>query len=1336
LLAVANARIQLDQIEDFSLALLVLAGGQMSSSTFAYALNELTRLKGVCFHLEDLRPVVAPMLQRPVFATQDRRSLAGPLRRFSHPLLRAREKFKPWEALARSVERGLSEALVHVMQRCQQYDWDLPSFDAEQRLAMWQAFLNNDGAAFTRALDDSRVDARTRAHDSPFVALVEDGCSLIAGRKPAILEAIAHDAFETEMTLLGAMHAQTQELAQALGEANQPWLAANLALLRGDCQPAYEAQERDPSRDWSVESAWIKILVREESEAIDLLESLLRITPTRAHGGSHYFVRFLLALAKLRHRGTQALGGDALHLRVVSREWDDAFSWWLAAMQDPEFATKELPEQSIRNDTHLNALLRGALRRVATNREMPAVYRESLGARRHALPDGAWGAAELSAVLEGRPSLGFGLGTLRSSESAWREVLKIYDPSASTKQKTGRSKQVQWFLSYDASHSRIDGISFSLSSRSEKTHLPWAYTNSVETWSPHDQRIFAACRKVVTGRQGDAALSTDLVTAILPELVGHPDLVCIGEGQPSAVELKIEPPRLVVEEERTATVMRFEPPLGVGEHIANYEPGMLRVFAHAPEQHKLVQSLGFGLRVPKRAKSELDRILPHLIASAPVAQSTIASARQATDLPADERIHVLLEPFGQDLVARVRVRPIEHGAFYQPCSDPAIATFVFENQLLRAKRSFDEERAKCDELLAMCPTLHALVGSEFDGRTQSLEEALALTLELRAPHEILTVHWPKDKHVRAVARLGPASLNLRADAKNGWFHVDASVQIDETRVIELAELLRQVQKKNSTYVQLDENTFVALTDSLHRRLAELAAIAEIKDDTVRVSGWMAGMLRDDVMPKGEALDLLARQRSLERYVAKVPASLRATLRPYQREGFEWLARMDRWGAGAVLADDMGLGKTVMALALLLHRQRHAREALPALIVVPTSLVANWQREAAQFAPKLNVLTWNRLRKTPDLELRGDDVVLISYGLLTREIETVAQRKWGALIFDEAQALKNPLAKRTQAACAIEADFRVALSGTPVENNLGELWSLFRILNPGLLGSRERFDRRFVGPIERDASPGALERLRKVVGPFMLRRRKEDVLEDLPERIEIIREVHLDRDERTLYEATRLKALQDLQAASTSNVGERKLRVLAELTRLRRLCCHPGLIVAQWEGEGAKLDALMEIINELRESGHRALVFSQFVDVLTRVRQRLAREDVSYQYLDGQTLAAKRQAAVDAFQEGDGDVFLISLKAGGTGLNLTAADYVIILDPWWNPAVEDQASARAHRMGQRKVVTVIRLVCQGTIEEKIIHMHAKKRELAESVLEASANPGKVVDLDAMMDLLHE
>jgi SNF2 family DNA or RNA helicase len=471
----------------------------------------------------------------------------------------------------------------------------------------------------------------------------------------------------------------------------------------------------------------------------------------------------------------------------------------------------------------------------------------------------------------------------------------------------------------------------------------------------------------------------------------------------------------------------------------------------------------------------------------------------------------------------------------------------------------------------------------------------------------------------------------------------------------------------------------------------------------------------------------------------LPSTLQAELRDYQIDGFRWLSRLAHWGVGACLADDMGLGKTLQALAVILNRA----PAGPTLILAPTSVCANWISEVQRFAPTLNIVQFGSGDATMDRQsqrqallegLQPFDMLVCSYGLLQQEevAEIMAKVEWQTIVLDEAQAIKNFATKRSQAAMNLQGGFKLITTGTPIENHLGELWNLFRFINPGLLGSLERFNQNFANPIERSQDKPTRLRLKKLIQPFLLRRTKSQVLAELPSRTEILLHVELSQDEMALYEALRREAIAKL-ANSDATAGAKHLQVLAEIMKLRRVCCNPRLVMPDSPFPSAKLQLFGEVLAELLENRHKALVFSQFVDHLRIIRDYLDEQKISYQYLDGSTPAKERKKRVDAFQAGEGDVFLISLKAGGTGLNLTAADYVIHMDPWWNPAVEDQASDRAHRIGQQRPVTIYRLVAKHTIEEKIVDLHQHKRDLADSLLEGAEVSGKI-STDELLKLI--
>ncbi|MEN8191123.1 MAG: DEAD/DEAH box helicase, partial [Thermodesulfobacteriota bacterium] len=389
-------------------------------------------------------------------------------------------------------------------------------------------------------------------------------------------------------------------------------------------------------------------------------------------------------------------------------------------------------------------------------------------------------------------------------------------------------------------------------------------------------------------------------------------------------------------------------------------------------------------------------------------------------------------------------------------------------------------------------------------------------------------------------------------------------------------------------------------------------------------------------------------------------------------------------------------------------------------------------EANRFTPTLNIKTLaGKNREKTIKELGKFDLLITTYTLLQQENELLSGVKWQTVILDEAQAIKNAATKRSKAAMALQSRFKLITTGTPVENHLGELWNLFHFINPGLLGSLNRFNERFAIPIERLHNRDARLKLKKLIRPFILRRIKSQVLEELPERTEITLEVEMQEGERHFYEALRQNAL-DVLEGNREKKG-RHLQILTEIMKLRQACCNPRLIAEETTIESGKLKVFGSLVEELLGGGHKALIFSQFISHLAILREHLDERGIDYRYLDGSTSSGRRKQEVDAFQAGKGDLFLISLKAGGLGLNLTAADYVIHMDPWWNPAIEDQASDRAHRIGQTRPVTIYRLICKDTIEDKIVRLHQEKRDLAGSLLEGSDMSAKMSSED-LLDLI--
>ncbi|MBI2920767.1 MAG: DEAD/DEAH box helicase [Planctomycetes bacterium] len=603
------------------------------------------------------------------------------------------------------------------------------------------------------------------------------------------------------------------------------------------------------------------------------------------------------------------------------------------------------------------------------------------------------------------------------------------------------------------------------------------------------------------------------------------------------------------------------------------------------------------------------------------------------------------------------------------------------------------------------------------------EDALTVLERLRenTPADV-RVEWAGERRLHLTAS-DARELRVTVEKRNDWFGLDGELRVEGGSVSlgALVEALRDGRR----FVRVEGDRWLAITDEFRRRLDALADVALPARKGLGVAPVAVPAAAEALREAGH-LDVVEAWTALERRFRDAmaldpvpPATLTAELRDYQVEGFRWLARLAAWGAGACLADDMGLGKTVQALAALIERAPLG----PALVVAPTSVGANWIAEAAKFAPTLRAVLYRETDRTGPPAFAPGDLVVATYGLALRDADRLEKVSWSTLVLDEAQFVKNSRTKTAAAIARFPADWRLALTGTPVENHLGDLWSLFRALSPGLLGSWDTFRERFAAPIERDRNAVRRQALARLVRPFILRRTKGEVLRELPARTEIVLRAELSPAERALYDQARLVAASRFDRGSTGDPQER-IQILAALTRLRQLACHPRLVMHDAPPSSAKLRLFMETVAELRGGRHRALVFSQFTTYLALVREALDAEKISYQYLDGSTPPAARETAVAAFQRGEGDLFLISLKAGGTGLNLTAADYVLILDPWWNPAVEDQAADRAHRIGQTRPVTIYRLVAADTIEDRILALHASKRELIAGVLAGTDAAGRM------------
>lgn len=725
----------------------------------------------------------------------------------------------------------------------------------------------------------------------------------------------------------------------------------------------------------------------------------------------------------------------------------------------------------------------------------------------------------------------------------------------------------------------------------------------------------------------------------------------------------------------------------------------------------------------------------------------------------DSLIHVSLppqlagpiQPILSELILQMRPRPgaglkvalRAHDSRFRdslvPGQPPEIVPCLSETGPVRLQRNLAGELEAAQEVIERF-ALNKL-SSDGDHEWVAVSDHAALDLLGRlhdAGEDSPRIVWPEGETFRVRGEITPKSLRVQIDDSPDWFGVTGSVTIDGIEV-PLNDLLLAV-REDRQLVRVGDRKFAKISEAFRRRLTQLADTLVAEKGHLKLPAAAVPLaqevLGDDVSLEATAAwhQAIERLESLGSWNPERPTGLDATLRDYQLDGYRWLSRLSRWGVGGVLADDMGLGKTVQTLGILIDRAADG----PALVIAPTSVGENWVREAARFAPSLNAVLYRDCDRDEIIKIAGPGhVLIVSYQLMQRDAKRFATRPWTTLVLDEAQFIKNSQTKTSQAIRTLQADWRLGLSGTPLENHLGELWSLFRTLSPGLLGSWQRFRSRFAEPIERHNDAERREALARLVRPFILRRTKDKVLTELPPRTEITLRAELSPAERKLYEDARLAALAELTHGAAdgekSHEGRRRIQTLAWLTRLRQLACHPSLVEPNWKGTSAKLDLLLSLVDELRDGDHRALVFSQFVKHLGVVREVLDRRGIAYQYLDGSTPSHERQRRVDAFQAGEGDLFLISLKAGGTGLNLTAADYVLHLDPWWNPAVEDQATDRAHRIGQERPVTVYRLVAERTIEEQILQLHADKRELVAGVLDGTDAAARLQTKD-LIDLI--
>lgn len=950
----------------------------------------------------------------------------------------------------------------------------------------------------------------------------------------------------------------------------------------------------------------------------------------------------------------------------------------------------------------------------------------------------------------GKEKLFFSMPQLASvikTQGAWEKTLHLLEELVlGDEKKENRDRRLIWMIAVEESSysGELEG-EFAAKLQLKNKKGEWSAGKRMSTKQLKEYALKEECseldRKIISLLKEDYYYSRDVfdIPECFPLLASHPYLYHFDELHGVKPELESLELQVIYKKEGKNLILTLGPEsIDFSNARAIY---WQKINSHryaftmvSEEAKKLVQLIGAkGLRVPESEADRIQKIVTGLTKLAPLHTDQVAQGVE--ERASDAKIHLYASFVNQMLELSLWIKPFADGE--QLCR-PGIgfSRMMASGNRYQAVRDFDLEKKFLYQVKACLANYLPLTedgeeGAQFDYYCADLEMALELLTALKEleSKEVAVVYWPKGESLRVGATpIDYSHLKLKMNKKNEWFEVEGEIDYPSESSLELVELIKSA--KNSSfkqYIKLDDQTYLKIDRELKRHL-------ELLDN---------GDGQESFKMKLDRTALLAHKQFLEKLQIKnkevssfyqlveevygehyLPSNtFKAELRDYQLTGFNWLKRLSLLGFGACLADDMGLGKTVQTISLLLDRSTEG----PSLVIAPVSVLMNWRDEIQRFAPTLNPIFFSdaspKKRKKDQCSYAPRDVVVISYGLLQRE-EWLHKIDWNVVVLDEAQAIKNFQTKRAQACFDLKAKFKMVTTGTPIENNLSELWSLFHFLNPGLLGSFSAFSKTYMGGSSTlgMSSKSSVNILKKMIAPYILRRKKSEVLTELPEKTEITLRASLSPVERDFYESLRVKAIEDIE--TEQNPGKRLIKMLTELTRLRQAACHPALLNSELQFPSSKLELFWSVLEEILESGHKVLVFSQFVKFLKIIEKEFASKKISYLYLDGKTSQKRREEMVNKFQEGIGEVFLISLKAGGVGLNLTAADYVIHLDPWWNPAVENQATDRAHRIGQTRPVTVYKIVTEGTVEEKVMALHGQKLELAKGILEGSEVPTKL------------
>lgn len=948
--------------------------------------------------------------------------------------------------------------------------------------------------------------------------------------------------------------------------------------------------------------------------------------------------------------------------------------------------------------------------------------------------------------------------SIMEPEEPWKRSLQalINATDTTTTKESQLSVRLVWLVKYNkgkialgpreqkltSSGEWSKGKPLSLSRLYESSKLPYL--------TLQDRKVCRAITKSTNPETHATSFSLKMEKALL-RLVGHP-LLFLSSSPTTPVEFVDGEPELLVEEIGKDLHIRFSQTVNEGNiSIFQETPTRFKIISIKDKHRRIAQITGKdGLVVPKEASDQVLTAIGNIssfmtVHSAIAADAATRDNNDITFVESDSTIHMHLLPYGDGFRLEMFVKPFSKGGSYlKPGQGVENLMAEVGGKRLQTKRNLALEEEKARHVEEMCPILDLAIDMEQENDREwhlhDPDDCLQALSELQDISNEIVIEWPEGERLNITHQASFKNMNLKIRTnRQNWFEMSGHLTLDQDKVIDLKDLLLKVKGSSGRFIKLGDGQFLALTQEFKKKLEELTVFAENfeknKDDGITVHPLAALPLEDLVNMATTTVDegwkkQLKLISDAQNYVPEVPSTLQAELRDYQLEGFNWLARLAHMCVGGCLADDMGLGKTLQSLAIILKNAHNG----PSLVVAPTSVSTNWQSEVHKFTPTLNLKNLPPKDRAEAIAKLGPfDLLITTYTLLQQEMHLLSKVQWQTVILDEAQAIKNAATKRSQAAMSLQSTFKLITTGTPIENHLGELWNLFHFINPGLLGTLNNFNEKFAIPIERYQDREAKMKLKKLIRPFILRRIKSQVLDELPPRTDVTLEVEMSEEEIHFYEALRQNAL-DILENNREKKG-RHLQILTEIMKLRQACCNPRLIDDNTPIASSKLKVFADVVTELLGGRHKALVFSQFIGHLKIIREHLDKQGISYQYLDGSTSAKDRKQRVEDFQAGKGDLFLISLKAGGLGLNLTAADYVIHMDPWWNPAIEDQASDRAHRIGQTRPVTIYRLVCKNSIEEKIVKLHQEKRDLAGSLLEGSDLSAKMTSED-LISLLKE